>query len=170
MENLKCIKRKRTKFILAFISSVFNALASALITGLGNIAVYILSYIHYKQEWVDMQYGNLMISVMYLSLAFFSPLSGPLETKFGPIISIIISSVIIELSVYLFYLQQNIWYFYGITVLTGIGSGLSANILLKNICFFYPKKKGTGKLSSNEFYCHKYGSFYSIRGTNSKSK
>ena len=142
MENLKCIKRKRTKFILAFISSVFNALASALITGLGNIAVYILSYIHYKQEWVDMQYGNLMVSVMCLSLALFSPLSGPLETKCGPIISIIISSVIIELSVYLFYLQQNIWYFYGITVLTGIGSGLSANILLKNICFFYPKKKG----------------------------
>ena len=30
-----------------------------------------------------------------------------------------------------------LWY-----LLTGIGSGLSANILLKNICFFYPKKKG----------------------------
>ena len=116
MEKLKCIKRKRTQFILAFISGIFNGIASASIMGIGGIAVYIVLYIHYDQKWVDMQYGNLMGPVMNLSLSLFSTLSSPLETKCGPIISIIISSAVIELSVFLFYLQQNIWYFYGITI------------------------------------------------------
>jgi hypothetical protein len=52
------------------------------------------------------------------------------------------SNIIIEICFYLYYLQRNIWYFYGITLLMGIGTGLSTNILLKNSCFYYPKHKG----------------------------
>ena len=142
MEKLGCIKKKRTKFILAFISCIFHGIASVAIMGVSGIRVYIFSYIRIKEGWVDMQYGNLMAPVMSLSLSLFSPLSGVLEVRFGPIISILISSIVMELCLFLFYLQQDIWCFYGITLLLGVGSGLSANILLKNICFYYPKHKG----------------------------
>ena len=106
------------------------------------MSVYILSYIHHKDNWVDMQYGNLMLPVISLFLSIFSPLSGPLENTFGPIVSLFISSIIIEICLILYYFQRNIWFFYGITLLTGIGSGLSSNIPIKNVCFYYPEKKG----------------------------
>ena len=142
MEKFGFIKKKRTKFILAFISCVFSGIARLAISGVSGIIVYIFSYIRIKEGWVDMQYGNLIAPVMSLSLSLFSPLSGVLELRFGPIISILLSSIVIELCLFLFYLQQDIWLFYGITLLLGVGSGLSANILLKNICYYYPKKKG----------------------------
>ena len=142
MKIFGCIKKKRTKFILSLISSIFNVIGHGVLPGTSGIKVYILSYIHYKYSWVDMQYGNLMMPLMTFSLSLFSPLSGPLVEKFGPIIPVIISAIIIEISLFLFYLQQNIWYFYGISLLAGIGSGLSANILLRNTCFYYPKRKG----------------------------
>ena len=142
MEKLGFIKKKRTKFILAFLSCIFSGIAHVAVSGVSGIRVYIFSYIRVKEGWVDMQYGNLMAPVMSLSLSLFCPLSGVLEVRFGPIISIIISSIVIELCLFLFYLQQDIWCFYGITLLLGVGSGLSANILLKNICFYYPEKKG----------------------------
>ena len=142
MKQFGCIKKKRTKFIFSLISSIFNVIGHGLLPGISGIKVYILSYIHHKYTWVDMQYGNLMLPLMTLFLSLFSPLSGPLVEKFGQIIPILIGDIIAELCLFLFYLQQNIWYFYCITLLSGIGAGLSANILIRNTCFYYPKKKG----------------------------
>lgn len=142
MEKCGCIKKKRTKFILSMISSVFNIITHGIIIGVSGLSVYIFSYIYYKDKWVNMQYGNLTSPLMSLSLSLFSPLSGPLEKSCGPIISLIISNIIIEICFFLYYLQRNIWYFYSITLLMGIGTGLSTNILLKNSCFYYPKHKG----------------------------
>lgn len=142
LEKFGCIKRKRTKFILSLFSGIFYILGQGVLIGSSGISVYILSYIHHKDKWVDMQYGNLMMPVMTLFLSLFSPLSGPLEKACGPIISLIISSIIIEICFFLYYLQRNIWVFYSITLLTGLGAGLSANIPVKNACFYYPEKKG----------------------------
>ena len=142
MEKCGCTKKKRTKFILSMISSVFNIITHGIIIGVSGLSVYIFSYIYYKDKWVNMQYGNLTSPLMSLSLSLFSPLSGPLEKSCGPIISLIISNIIIEICFFLYYLQRNIWYFYSITLLMGIGTGLSTNILLKNSCFYYPKHKG----------------------------
>ncbi len=142
MEKLGFIKKKRTKFILAFISCIINSMGHMTVNGISGIKVYILSYIRLKEGWVDLQYGNLMSPVMSLAMALFTPLSGVLELRFGPVVSIIISAIVMEFCLFLFFLQQDIWFFYGISLLLGVGSGLSANILLKNICFYYPEKKG----------------------------
>jgi len=47
-----------------------------------------------------------------------------------------------EVGFVLLYFQRNLWHFYSLTLLLGIGSGLSTQILVKNTCFFYPDKKG----------------------------
>ena len=142
MEKFGCIKRKKTKFILSLFSGIFYILGHGVLIGSSGISVYILSYIHHKDKWVDMQYGNLMKPVLTLFLSLFSPLSGPLEKACGPIISLVISSIIIEICFFLYYFQRNIWVFYSITLFTGLGAGLSANIPVKNACFYYPEKKG----------------------------
>lgn len=142
MEKLSCIKKKKTKFILSVLSAIFYLLGQGVIIGTSGLSVYILSYIHYKDEWVDMQYGNLMMPFMTFFLSLFSPISGPLEKTCGPLISLFISSIINEICLFLFYIQRNIWVFYSIALLAGFGAGISSNIPIKNACFYYPEKKG----------------------------
>ena len=142
MEKLSCIKKKKTKFILSVLSAIFFLLGQGVIIGSSGIGVYILSYIHHKDKWVDMQYGNLMMPFMTFSLSLFSPISGSLEKTCGPINSLFISFIIIEICLFLFYIQRNIWIFYSITLLVGFGAGISSQIPIKNACFYYPEKKG----------------------------
>ena len=142
MEKCSCIKNKKSKFILSLLSAIFFLLGQGVLTSSSTISVYILSYIHHKDKWVDMQYGNLMMPIMTFFLSLFTPLSGPLETLFGPFITLLMGSIISEICLFLFYLQRNIWIFYSITLLAGLGAGISVNIPLKNACFYYPQKKG----------------------------
>ena len=142
MERLSFIKKKKTKFILSLLSAIFYLLGQGVIVGASGLSVYILSYIHHKDEWVDMQYGNLMMPFMTFCLSLFSPISGPLEKMCGPLISLFISFIIIETCLLLFYIQRNIWVFYSITLLAGFGAGISSQIPIKNACFYYPNQKG----------------------------
>jgi len=142
MDIFTKIESKKIQFILSFISATIYQLGFNIILESCNFTVYFLSYIRYKQTWVDMNYGNLMRPVVLLFLAIFSPLSGAMEHFFGPRISVIISSLVVEIGFVLLYFQRNLWHFYLLTLLLGIGSGLSTQILLKNACFFYPDKKG----------------------------
>lgn len=142
MEKLGCIKKKRTKFILSFFSGVLYILGHGVLIASGGISVYVLSYIHHKDKWVNMMYGVLMMPLMGLFTSLFSPLSGPLEKSYGPIIALLVSSIIVEVCLFLYYIQRNIWIYYSISFLAGFGIGLSANIPVKNACFYYPEKKG----------------------------
>ena len=112
IEKIFTIKKKKTKFILSLVSAILYLLGQGVLVGATGMSVYILSYIHHKDKWVDMQYGNLMTPLISLFLSIFAPLSGPLEKNFGPITSLFISSLIIEICLFLFYLQRNIWFFY----------------------------------------------------------
>ena len=135
-------QNKKEQFALSFASAVILQLVYAIIMESCNFTVYFLSYIRYKQTWVDMNYRNIIRPVVLLILAFFSPLSGPMEHCCGTRLSIFLSSIIIETAFVLLYLQRNLWHFYSLILLLGIGSGLSAQILIKNACCYYPNKKG----------------------------
>ena len=142
MDIITTIESKRTQFILSVLSTIILHLGFGMIMVSGNFTVYFLSYIRYKQTWVDMNYGNLMRPVVLLAMSLFSPLSGLMEHFFGIRLAKLIGSLIVEIGFVLLYFQRNIWYFYSLTVLLGIGSGLSSEILVKNTCFYYPDKKG----------------------------
>ena len=136
------LKSKKTKFILSSLSAIFYLLGYSMIMESGNFSVYFISYIHYKENWVDMQYGNLMRPIILLFLSLFSPFSGIMENLFGPRISLLASSIVIEITLFLLFLQRNLWIFYILSLFLGLGSGLSANIVIKNCCYYYPKRKG----------------------------
>ena len=140
MEQLVYIKTKKAKFTFALLSGIIYILGQGVLLGSCGIYVYILSYIHYKYDWVDLPYGNLMMPLMTFCMSLFSPLSGTLEKIYGPIISMLISSIIVEICFFSYYLQRNIWAFYIITLIAGFGSGISSNIVIKNACFYYPEK------------------------------
>ncbi len=136
------IESKKAQFVLSFISAIIYQMGFHIIMETSIFTVYFLSYIHYNQEWMDINYGNLMRPLIFLFLAIFAPLSGILEHTYGPRISIIISAIFVETAFILLYFQQNLWYFYPLSLLLGIGNGLSTQILIKNCCSYYPKKKG----------------------------
>ena len=136
------IEKKRTKFILAFISAIMFQFGSSVILASGSFAVYFLSYIHYKDDYVSMQYGNIMSPIIYLFLSAFSPLSGIIVRKIGPRLTFLLSSTIVEICLIGFYFQRNLWIFYVLSLLVGVGNGFSCGAPLNNGCRFYPKKKG----------------------------
>ena len=163
MEYLINIKNYHFKFILSLSSAIVHQLGSSIVTTIGNFCVYFVSYIHYKDTWVNMQYGNMMSSIIFLLLSSFSPLSGVMEKNIGPRLTLLISSLIIEVSLILYYFQRNLWLFYAISVLIGLGSGLSIGVTEKNSCRYYPKYKGIIN-SSTLFISYFAGSFYSYLG------
>ena len=136
------IKRKKIRFISSFFSALTYLLGYSVIMESGNFSVYYISKIHYIQTWVNMQYANLMQPFVLLFLSIFSPLSGVMETLLGSRLAMLSSSIIIELSFIFLYFQGNIFIFYTLSLFLGVGCGLSANICVKNCCFYYPKKKG----------------------------
>ena len=136
------IKSKKCQFALSFLSAIIYQAGFEIIMSSCSFTVYFLSYIHYEQTWVDMNYGNLMRPIVLLFLAFFAPLSGTMEHFCGPRISIIVSSIVVEIGFASLFFQRNLWIFYLLTLLLGIGSGLSTHVLIKNACSFYPSKKG----------------------------
>jgi len=142
MEYFFQIHSHKKKFIFSLISSILYQMGSSIVTTIGSFCVYFVSYIYYKDSWVNMQYGNINGPIILLLLSSFSPLSGVIEKKIGPKLTLILSSSIVECCLILFYFQRNLWIFYGLSICIGIGSGLSAGVPIKNSCRYYPNKKG----------------------------
>ena len=141
MEYFFPIENYKTKFILSLISGIIYQFGSSMVVTIGNFCVYFASYIHYKHNWVNMQYGNIMAPTILLILSSFSPFSGVIEKKIGPRFTLLISSIIVEICFILYYFQSNLWIFYTISVFIGFGNGISAGVPIKNACLYYPKKK-----------------------------
>ena len=143
-EKTKKPRSKKANFILCILSSVFLSLGAGSLMVLGNFNVYIVSYIHEapSQNYVNLQYGNLMVPILTFAMTCFSPISGPIEKKCGPKFTIILGQIIIGIFLILFYFQQNIWFAYVICFGIGFGYSIMAMVPVKNACFYYPKYKG----------------------------
>ena len=144
MEYFIKIHSYKSKFILSLISAILYQMGSSIVTTIGSFCVYFISYIYYKDTTsnINIQYGNINGPIILLLLSSFSPLSGLMEKKFGPKLTLILSSSLVEICLILYYYQRNLWVFYAISIFIGIGNGLSAGVPIKNACRYYPKKKG----------------------------
>jgi MFS family permease len=83
-----------------------------------------------------------MAPTILLLLAIFSPISGIIEKYIGPKLTLLLSSIIVQLCLILYYFQKNLYIFYAISVFIGIGNGISAGVPIKNACLYFPKRKG----------------------------
>ena len=136
------IIKKKKNFILSFIGTIIYGIVGVTSMGIGQYSVYITSYFHHKQVNIDMQYGNLIMPIAMLSNSIFNPLSGLVEKKFGLYISLIISSVLIELDLLLFINQISIWISFFLIIFVGFSSAIGMGIPGKNLFLYYPKKGG----------------------------
>ena len=131
-----------TKFIFSLISAIIYQLGSQVVVTIGNFCVYFASYIHLYQDWVNIQSCNIMAPTILLLLAIFSPISGIIEKYIGPKLTLLLSSIIVQFCLILYYFQNNLYIFYAISVFIGIGNGISAGVPIKNACLYFPKRKG----------------------------
>ena len=134
--------KKKTRFILSFIGTIIFGIGGITSMGISQYSVYITSYFHYKKVNVNMQYGNLIMPILTLSHSLFSPLAGYIETKIGLYLSLILSSLLLELVIFLFINQTSVLFSLLLIIFLGFANGIGMAIPGKNLFFYYPKKSG----------------------------
>ena len=129
-------------FIFALISAIFFKISSTHVSLLWKFTAYTTSYIHLKQDWVTIHYGVINSPLYLMTTKLIGPIGGYMEKKIGGKDTIIFGGITVVISLFCLHLQQNIWIYYFLTVLLGIGLGSCNQICLRNICIYKPKKKG----------------------------
>ena len=140
-ENNKINQKKR--FTLSFIGNLIYFFGIMTPFGIGQYSVYITSYFHHFNQKINIQMGNLMMPILTLALSLSAPLGGFLEHKFGMHLSLIINGIILEFLIFIFISQKNIWITFILIILIGMSIGSVISIPGKNLCFYYPEKRGT---------------------------
>ena len=132
----------KNKFISSIIGSLAVFLGIAFVLPLNNFSVYITSYIHTKHTYVTMHYGLFISLIFTFANTFSNSIGGYLENLFGFFKTIIIGFSITFLANLVFIFQKDIWLCNFLTLILGIGSGISTSLLGKNITLYAPDKKG----------------------------
>ena len=141
VEGCKNLNQKK-RFILSFIGTIIYSLAIMTPFGIGQYSVYITSYLHHFNPKVNIQMGNLIMPILILSLSLSAPFGGFLEHKFGMHLTLTINSIILEILIFIFIYQTNIYITFLLIVLIGMSIGSVITIPGKNIFFYYPAKRG----------------------------
>ena len=143
--SFKCCKLPiivKNRFISTAIGTFGIYLGIGFILPISYLAVYITSYINLKQKFVNMYYGYFLNLILTLSMTFSVSFGGLLENKIGFHFTTLLGTLIIFISNIFFFQIQNIWICYCLTLIIGIGAGISVSLLGKNLTLYFPKKKG----------------------------
>ena len=143
--SFKCCKLPiivKNRFISTAIGTFGIYLGIGFILPISYLAVYITSYINLKQKFVNMYYGYFLNLILTLSMTFSVSFGGLLENKIGFYFTTLLGTLIIFISNIFFFQIQNIWICYCLTLIIGIGAGISVSLLGKNLTLYFPKKKG----------------------------
>ena len=155
--------QKKSKFIFSCISNIFFNIGAMFCFVLGQFSVYITSYFHYQNVDINMHYGNFIMPVLMLCLSLSVPLGGLLEKKLGMRLTLLISSILIEILLFIFINQVNKLFSLILVILIGMSIGLGIAIPGKNLCYYYPKRRGLiGSLTQSSMIL--IGSFISVCG------
>jgi len=103
-------QKKKKRFVLSFIGAILYKIGKVISFGISTFSVYITSYFHYNQIDINMQYGNLISPILTILTCLTSPFSGFVVKKIGLYLTLIISSLLIEIDLILFINQTSIFY------------------------------------------------------------
>ena len=132
----------KNRFCSTVIGTFAVYLSIAFVTPLNNFSVYITSFIHIKQEFVTMHYGMFIHLIFSFGTTIANPIGGVLENYIGFLKTIYLGLLILLIGCIVFIYQQNIWLCYGLSLIMGMGTGISISLLGKNLIFYVPNKKG----------------------------
>ena len=132
----------KNKFISTLIGTFGIYIGVSFILPMNNLSVYITSYIHLKQDFITMHYGLILNLLVHLFLSLSTTLGGILENKIGFFYTILTGYIIIFTGNIIFLFQQNIFLSFIICSMIAIGDGIALSLLMKNLAFYHPNKKG----------------------------
>ena len=135
-------KQNKKNFLKTLIGTIIFSVSNSPSMILLMLSVYITSYIHLKQKFVTMHYGTFFGPISQISMTIVGPIAGILEEKIGFHKTLILGSSIIFISLIGIYKQQNIYFFYILLALKGIGTGICLPLPGKNLIMYFPNKKG----------------------------
>ena len=134
-------KKDKKHFTKTLIGAIIFSLSNFPITSILGLGVYITSYIHLRQSFVTMHYGAFFLPINQISTKLVGPIAGILENKIGFHETLFLGSFLVFISLIVCYTQQNIYYFYILICIMGIGNGLSIPYT-KNLIMYIPQRKG----------------------------
>ena len=132
----------KNKFISTVIGSLGIYFGLGFILPISYLSVYITSYIHIEQDFVNMHYGYFLNLILTFAMTFSVSLGGMLESKLGFTPTTLLGTSIVLVGNIFFFKIQNIWLCYFLTLIMGLGAGISSSLLGKNLTLYFPKKKG----------------------------
>ena len=135
-------KQNKRNFLKTFLGTIIFSVSNSPSMILLVLSVYITSYIHLKQKFVTMHYGTFFGPISQISMTIVGPIAGILDEKIGFHKTLILGSSIIFISLIGIYNQQNIYIFYILLALKGIGTGICLPLPGKNLIMYVPGKKG----------------------------
>ena len=144
---MRCKKCKKpviikNKFKSTIVGSLGIYFGFGYVLPMSYLSVYITSFIHIKQNFVNMHYGYFLNLILTLAMTFSVSFGGLLENKLGYTFTTLLGTIIIFISNFFFFKIQNIWICYFLTLLLGVGAGITTSLLGKNLTLYYPNKKG----------------------------
>ena len=144
---MRCKKCKKpviikNKFKSTIVGTIGVYFGFGYVLPMSYLSVYITSYIHINQKFVNMHYGYFLNLFLTLAMTFSVSFGGLLENKLGYTFTTLLGTIIIFISNFFFFKIQNIWICYFLTLLLGIGAGITTSLLGKNLTLYYPNKKG----------------------------
>ena len=147
INKMRCKKCKKpviikNKFKSTIVGTIGIYFGFGYILPISYLSVYITSYIHINQNFVNMHYGYFLNLILTLAMTFSVSFGGLLENKIGYTFTTLLGTIIIFVSNFFFFKIQNIWICYFLTLLLGVGAGITTSLLGKNLTLYYPNKKG----------------------------
>ena len=144
---MRCKKCKKpviikNKFKSTIVGTIGIYFGFGYVLPMSYLSVYITSYIHIKQNFVNMHYGYFLNLILTLAMTFCVSLGGLLENKLGYTFTTLLGTIIIFITNFFFFKIQNIWICYFLTLLLGVGAGITTSLLGKNLALYRPNKKG----------------------------
>ena len=134
---------KNINFILSFIGTIVYGISGIISLGFSQFSVYITSYFHHNNIPIDMQYGHLISPIILFSNSLSSPLGGFFEKKVGFYKTLIVCNILIEIIIFIFINQMNVYFTLLLIISLGVVSGICMGIPTKNLFYYFPKKGGT---------------------------
>ena len=127
---------------LAFGGGIIHMILLGAVGILGSFSVYFTSYFKSIDPSLSLHYSYFYQPISTFFVTIFGFIGGFIDHKFGANITILSGGIVMFFGAILMHFAKNVRYGYFCMMVFGTGFGISTAIAMKNLCLFYPSKKG----------------------------
>ena len=127
---------------LAFGGGIIHMILLGAVGILGSFSVYFTSYFKSIDPSLSLHYSYFYQPISTFFVTIFGFIGGFIDHKFWANITILSGGIVMFFGAILMHFAKNVRYGYFCMMVFGTGFGISTAIAMKNLCLFYPSKKG----------------------------